>query len=71
MVGDTVRVDTLVMVRVDVGVLDGILVLVRVAVGVLVAVGVMIVRYAAGIHPTLPSGSRTSTHISPFTTSMP
>ena len=53
------------------GVFVGILVLVVVAVGVFVSVGVMIVRYVAGIHPTLPSGSRTSTQIRPLTTSWP
>ena len=51
--------------------LVGVPVLVNVAVGVFVDVGVIIVRYIAGIHPILPSESNTSTHVSPFSSSTP
>jgi hypothetical protein len=42
----------------------GIPVLVNVTVSVFVEVGVIIVRYVAGIHPILPSESSTSTQMS-------
>jgi hypothetical protein len=48
----------------------GIPVLVNVTVSVFVEVGVIIVRYVAGIHPILPSESSTSTQMSLLTTSV-